>query len=180
MSGGNIIRADFLTSPQKRLPLYITVACNAGIRRPPAQIFRGKIIHDVRFKLPLKIHHIVRDPETLRHPARIIDRAQATASSVFLLLKRILALPYLHRDPNHFISLFFQQICRNRGIHAARHTYYHLFSSHILRQSPYNNTVFPIEQKRTSRKNLGDALIITYLSSHVLFILASLSVQSPT
>ena len=95
MSGCQIIRADVIRELEKFPELNFFVTANAGIWRPPAQVFRHEIIFNLRAKFPAKIRHVMLNPQLRRDPLRVLNlrRTATTALAKFLRLK-----PHRHAD----------------------------------------------------------------------------------
>ena len=131
MSRGNIVGPNLQTPFQHCLPLHIAVAGNAGIWRPPLQIFLHKVIHNTPFKLLAEIHHIMGNPQYFRCCPGILHGREAAAGSLTAASVTLSAacpvwlLPDLHCHTDDLIALFLQQICRHRGVHSSRHTHHH-------------------------------------------------------
>ncbi len=167
MSRGNIVCAD-LTAPAKHgFPLHIPVTGDTWIGRSARQIFLHEIIHDAAPENIPEVHHIVRDIQHLRHPARIRRCTRPVAVPAALGYTLCLLLPHLHSDPGHIISLLFQKIGCHRRIHTAGHAYHYFFLYH----NPFSSdmvsfpslTVYPAHtslytQNKTSKARLRDLL----------------------
>ena len=165
MPRGDIVRPKRPAPHKKRLPLYITVTDITGIGRPAAQVFLHKIIYDAALKFLCKIHGIMRNPQQIRNFFCILRRRAKAAFCRFFSLSVscirrgesfAFLPPHLHGNADDLIPRFLQKVCRNRRIHAARHTYYNLLphSFAIFSSLPflflYSSMVFPIRPRKRS------------------------------
>ncbi|GAC1638306.1 MAG: hypothetical protein NVS9B14_18770 [Candidatus Acidiferrum sp.] len=112
VSGREAFCADLAGHAKERLKLYVVVAIGAGDRCASIEIVVYKRAHDAVFKLPLKIHNIVRKVQVLCDARCVIDIIERATA----MLRRTIALqfwettliPELHRKADDGTRLFLQ------------------------------------------------------------------------
>jgi hypothetical protein len=75
VSRRDIIAAVFEGELEHRAELYLSVADDAGVRGRSAQIFGGKIVHDLFFELAAQVEYAVLHFKSLRHIFRVLNVA---------------------------------------------------------------------------------------------------------
>src|SRR5437899_4641505 len=119
MAGRDVIAAECPGFAPEIAELEFLIAHHTRVRRPTSLIFAGKIINYDALELIGLVHNIMRDPERMRHAARISDRLRPAA---FVLRTRDTILrPHLHSHANDVVALFAQQISCDAGVHPTAH-----------------------------------------------------------
>ncbi len=123
MARGKRAGAEIARHLQHVAELDLLVAGHARDRRFAGEIAVGELAHHVRREAALIVEHVVRDPERLRHPARVANiLAGATGS---LLGRGLAVIVELQRDADDVVALRLKQRRYHRGIHPARHGHNH-------------------------------------------------------
>src|SRR5262245_33658250 len=119
MARCDVVAAECLSFAPEIAELEFLVAHHTRIWRPAGLGFAGEIINHYALELVSLVHHVMWNPERMRHAARIGDRLWSTA---FVLCSRDTILrPDLHRHANDFVALLAQQISRDAGVHSTAH-----------------------------------------------------------
>lgn len=120
MAGGDIFRPERARLFPQVAEFQFLIAHHARVRRASRLVFARKIIDD---QLPERIrlvHHVMRNPQRMRHAARIGDRAGPAA---FVLRARDAILrPDLHRHAHDIVAPLLEQVRGHAGIDAAAHS----------------------------------------------------------
>ena len=108
----DIIAAVFEGELEHRAELYLSVADDTGVRSRSAQIFGGKIVHDLFFELAAQVEYAVLYFKSLRHIFRVLNVAVRAVAG-------LQAQCYTH----DIISALFEQSRGNGAVNSAAHPY---------------------------------------------------------
>lgn len=84
------------------------VAGNTGIRGAAFQVFTGKIINDMPFKVFFEVEHPVRDTKSFTHAACVFHPRQA-ATGAGIAVSTLIGGPCPYRRTCHFMALLLKQ-----------------------------------------------------------------------
>ena len=142
MTGGNEIATQFLSAPQKPAEFHAAVAFDARIGSMSNFVFFHERTHDFVFELSRIIEHVMRDSQTERNVARILDVIEAAARMAIVV--NGIVVVQLHGSADALIALALQQIRRYARIDAAAHRNKHasLRFRHVHPFHRFHPTVF--------------------------------------
>ena len=112
--------------------LQIPVAVQAGVRRRPVLIGRGKARHDLLTKRILIIKDIVRHAQRIGHAAGILHIVER-AAGVAARHAGVLIFIQLHGHAHAVVTRLLHQVCRHARIHAAAHGDHRLRAAALFR-----------------------------------------------
>ena len=115
VSGGDGVEAELLGPTQQAIELEVPVALDARIGRHAVGVGAHVRGDDVTVEVLAEVEHEMVDVELLRHPAGVVDIADAAAPGVAL------AAPELHRHADDIVPLLLQQRARDRRVDTAAH-----------------------------------------------------------
>ena len=126
VAGGDALGAEGAGRGDQPLEFNLRVAETARNRRLACEVLLDKGFDDIALKLPLVIHHIVRNTEELGHTAGVVDiveRAAAPgAGQTLRIFLQTTLIPQLHRQPHEGVLIVIGQQRRNGGaVHPTAH-----------------------------------------------------------
>ena len=121
MSRRNMGRAQLRRLMQQPFKFNIPIARNTRIWCASEQILIQKIVDHRRLERHRKVHHIMPNPQNIRHASRIIHTAERTAAAVVFRIHIAVLIGKTHRNPDDIIALCKEQRRRKRTIHTAAH-----------------------------------------------------------
>src|SRR5262249_39432953 len=118
---GDEIAFELLAERPELTKLEPVVAHDAGVRRAAREIFIREVIDDA-IEFLLEIEGVKRNVEPIRDAPAIasVDRRATTLLAVASAIVRTMRAS-AHEQPDHVVSLLFQQIRAHRAIHTAAH-----------------------------------------------------------
>ena len=110
---------------QKRLEFDLGITQNVRVGCPARFIFLKEFRKNPFFVLSREIYHFNVDTDHIRDSNGI--EPILPCRTIFII---VIVFPVFHEKPDHFITLFFKQPCRDRRIDATGHADHHFFPAH--------------------------------------------------
>ena len=110
----NIIAAVCKSVVEHRAELYLPVADYARIRSRAAQIFGGKIVHDLILEFGSEVEHPMLYPDSPRHSLRVL----------YVAVRAVAGLQ-AQSNAHGVVSALLEQSRRNGAVNSAAHSYKH-------------------------------------------------------